>query len=462
MKILQPFQAHEPRNKHADEERIVILGGAKLHGEVAVSGSKNSSLAILAASLLASRGECVLHNVPHISDVETMCDMLRSLGAVVTRGDHTVTVNAETLTTHRAPDELVRKMRASFYVAAPLLARLRQAEVPLPGGCVLGARPINYHVEAFQKMGAEIKIEHGAMMATAPRWHGAAIYLEPKNSSVGATVNIMMAACLATGTTTIENAAREPEVSDIAALLNKMGGKVSGAGSATISVEGVAELHGAEHTVDPDRIEAGTYLAASGLTHGDITTRGLSPHHLPIYLDKLQEAGLEVTSGDDWIRARYVQPLRATDIVTAPFPGYATDLQPPFVTMMCLAEGRSAVRENLYDGRFNCVPELMRMGASISLIENTAIVNGVSRLSGAEVQASDLRAGASLVLAGLGADGPTEVTNVHWIDRGYENFEDKLRALGAQIVRRGGRGNDVSESDNRVLDLENSPQAARA
>lgn len=436
MKILQSPHAPHVAPKRIEEEHIVILGGAPLHGEVAVSGSKNSSLAILAASLLASRGECVLHNVPDISDVETMCEMLRSLGATVTRGTNSVVVNAETLTTHRAPDELVRKMRASFYVAAPLLARLRQAEVPLPGGCVLGARPINYHVEAFQKMGAEIKIEHGAMLATAPQFYGATIYLEPKNSSVGATVNIMMAACLATGTTTIENAAREPEVSDIAALLNKMGGKVCGAGTSTITIEGVAELVGAEHTVDRDRIEAGTYLAAAGLTKGDVTARGLSPHHLPIYLDKLQQAGLEVTSGNDWIRAKYIQPLRATDIVTAPFPGYATDLQPPFVTMMCVAQGRSAVQENLYDGRFNCVPELMRMGASVSLIDNTAIVNGVSHLSGAEVQASDLRAGAALILAGLGAQGTTEVTNVHWIDRGYEKFEDKLRGMGAQIVRR--------------------------
>ncbi len=458
MKIVQPSTPHthsEPIRERLAEERIVILGGVALHGDVEVSGSKNSSLAILAASLLVSRGECVLHNVPDISDVATMCDMLRSLGARVEQHKHTVVVNAETLNTHIAPDHLVRKMRASFYVAAPLLARLRQAEVPLPGGCVLGARPVNYHVEAFQKMGAEIKVEHGAMLAHAPNWRGAAIYLEPKNSSVGATVNIMMAGCLATGTTTIENAAREPEVSDLASLLNKMGGKVSGAGTSTISIEGVSELTGAEHTVDHDRIEAGTYLAAAGLTHGDITTRGLSPQHLPIYLDKLREAGLDVTHGDDWIRAHYVRPLQATDIVTAPFPGYATDLQPPFVTMMCVAQGRSAVRENLYDGRFNCVPELMRMGASISLIDNTAIVNGVSNLSGAEVQASDLRAGASLVLAGLGAEGPTEVTNVHWIDRGYEKFEDKLRGLGAQIVRR-------DRHDNRVLDLVDMPKSATA
>ena len=434
------------------EDRIVIMGGVPLVGEVAVSGSKNSSLAILAATLLASKGESVLHNVPHISDVETMCEMLRSLGATATLENHTVTVNAENLSTHIAPDRLVRKMRASFYVAAPLLARLRKAEVPLPGGCVLGSRPINYHINAFQKMGAEIHIVHGAMHAEAPLWHGATIYLEPRNSSVGATVNIMMAACLAAGTTTIENAAREPEVTNVAELLNKMGGKVSGAGGSTIVIEGVKELHGAEHSVDFDRIEAGTYLAGAALTQGDITARGLMPQHLPVYLDKLREAGLEVTEGANWIRARYVQPLRAIDVTTAPFPNLATDLQPPLMAMMSLSEGRSVIEENLYDGRFNSAPELIRMGANIELKDNTAIVTGVRELSGAEVQASDLRAGAALVLAGLAAEGRTEVTNVHWIDRGYECFEGKLRGLGAQIARRNGDEQRSAQSDDRVLE----------
>ncbi len=434
---------------HIAEDRIVIMGGVPLVGEVPISGSKNSSLAILAATLLASRGECVLHNVPHISDVETMCEMLRSLGAHVTLDNHTVVVNAEHLTTHIAPDRLVRKMRASFYVAAPLLARLRKAEVPLPGGCVLGSRPINYHINAFQKMGAEIQVVHGAMHAQAHSWHGATIYLEPRNSSVGATVNIMMAACLAQGTTTIENAAREPEVTNLAELLNKMGGRVLGAGTSTVVIEGVSELHGAEHSVDFDRIEAGTYLAGAALTRGDITTRGLMPQHLPVYLDKLREAGLEVTEGQDWIRARYVQPLRAIDVTTAPFPNLATDLQPPLMAMMSLANGRSVIEENLYDGRFNSAPELIRMGANIELKDNTAIVTGVSELSGAEVEASDLRAGAALVLAGLAAEGRTSVTNVHWIDRGYESFEGKLRVLGAQIARRCG---ETISSDNRVLE----------
>jgi UDP-N-acetylglucosamine 1-carboxyvinyltransferase len=426
-------------NGHADaaptEERITILGGTPLRGEVEGSGSKNDSLPILAASLLASRGQCVLHNVPHIADVETMCEMLIRLGAKVYREDHTVVIDAQDLTAHTAPENLVRKMRASFYVAAPLLARLHKAEVPLPGGCVLGARPVNYHIDAFKKMGAAITVEHGAMNATAEQWRGADIYLEPKNSSVGATVNIIMAACLAEGTTTIENAAREPEVDNLAVFLNKMGAKVWGAGTSTITIEGVKELHGAEHSIYNDRIEAGTFLAAAAITGGDITVHGLSPLHLPIYLDKLEAAGREVTTGEAWIRVKGHEPLRATDVTTAPFPGFATDLQPLFLTLMCFANGRSVIEENLYDGRFNFVPELMRMGSDITLIDNMAIVRGVPRLSGAEVKSTDLRAGAALVLAGLAAEGRTDVTNVQYIDRGYENFVDKLRSLGGQVTR---------------------------
>ena len=417
-------------------ERILIDGGFRLSGEVEVSGSKNSSLPILAAALLASKGQCVLHNVPRISDTEKMCSMLQSLGATVFRdAGGAVVIDASDLTTHVAPSSIVREMRASFYVAAPLLARLRKAEVPLPGGCVLGPRPVNYHIDAFTAMGAHVEVEHGAMIAHADTWTGAKIYLEPKNSSVGATVNIMMAACLATGTTTIENAAREPEVVNLADLLNKMGGKVMGAGTSTIQIEGVAELHGAEHTVFNDRIEAGTFLAAAGITGGDITVRGLMPSHLPVFLDKLSEAGLFIQQGSDWIRATRRGPLRATDVSTASFPGFATDLQPPFVAMMMRADGRSAIHENLYDGRFNYLPELERMGADVDLEGTTALVRGVPKLSGAEVMSTDLRAGAALVLAGLCADGTTEVSKIHYIDRGYENLVGKLTDLGAHIRR---------------------------
>jgi len=417
------------------EEQIVVMGGVHLQGEVQVAGSKNSSLPILAASLLAARGQSVLHNVPEISDVEIMCKMIASLGAQVSREGHTVIIDASNLQTAVAPEQYVRQMRASFYVAAPLLARLRSAEVPMPGGCVLGARPIDYHVNAFRKMGAHINVERGAMLAKADRWEGAYILLDHKNSSVGATVNIMMAACLAKGTTTIDNAAREPEVTNLADFLNKMGGKVSGAGTSTIKIEGVQELHGAEQHIFNDRIEAGTFVAAAVATRSDVTIRGLSPYHLPVFLDKYQEAGVAISTGEDWIRVQAKAPYSGVDVSTSPFPGFATDLQPLFIATMCLAEGKSVIQETIYDGRFNYVPEMLRMGANINISENTAIVHGVPRLSAAQVKSSDLRAGAALVIAGLAAEGRTEISNVKYIDRGYENLTDKLHALGAQIAR---------------------------
>lgn len=421
--------------ENENQEHIVILGGVPLHGEVQVSGSKNSSLPILAASLLATKGQSVLHNVPSITDVEIMCKMLTSLGATITREGHTVIVDANHLRTHVAPEQYVRQMRASFYVAAPLLARLHCAEVPMPGGCVLGSRPIDYHVNAFRKMGATISVDHGAMLAKAERWDGAYVLLEHKNSSVGATVNIMMAACLAKGSTTIDNAAREPEVINLAAFLNKMGGHVSGAGTSTITIEGVEQLHGAEHDIFNDRIEAGTFIAATVATRGDLTVQGLSPNHLPVFLEKYQEAGVSITTGDDWIHVQAQAPYSGVDVSTSPFPGFATDLQPLFLATMCLAPGKSVIQETIYDGRFNYVPELSRMGANINVTDNTAIVQGVSQLSGARVTSSDLRAGAALIIAALAAQGRSEISNVQYIDRGYENIAAKLRPLGAQIAR---------------------------
>ena len=427
-----PLSEIQPKTR----EVIAVRGGNELHGTIEVSGSKNSSLPILTAALLAAKGECVLHNVPDISDANLMCEMLQSLGARVRREGNAVVIDASDLNTHIAPDGLVRAMRASFYVAAPLLARLRRAEVPLPGGCVLGPRPVNYHIDAFTAMGAEIVIEHGAMIAHAPTWEGAKIYLEPKNSSVGTTVNIMMSACLADGETTIENAAREPEVINLADFLNKMGGKVFGAGTSTITIEGVKELHGAEHTVFNDRIEAGTYLSAVGLAGGDVTVRGISPAHLPVFLDRLSAAGLFIQQGHDWVRAVKRHTLRAIDVSTGPFPGFATDLQPPLVAMMLRSDGRSLINENLYDGRFNYLPELARMGGDVDLDGNVASVRGVPKLSGADVVSSDLRAGAALVIAGLGAEGETRVSKIHYIDRGYVDIVGKFKSLGADIERR--------------------------
>ena len=431
-----PLEAQAAESKTKTREVIAVRGGNELHGTIEVSGSKNSSLPILTAALLAAKGECVLHNVPDISDANLMCEMLESLGARVRREGDAVVIDASTLKTHIAPDGLVRAMRASFYVAAPLLARLRRAEVPLPGGCVLGPRPVNYHIDAFTAMGAQIVIEHGAMIAHAPTWEGAKIYLEPKNSSVGTTVNIMMSACLAQGETTIENAAREPEVINLADFLNKMGGKVFGAGTSTITIEGVKELHGAEHTVFNDRIEAGTYLSAVGLAGGDVTVKGISPAHLPVFLDKLSAAGLFIQQGHDWVRAVKRHTLRAIDVSTGPFPGFATDLQPPLVAMMLRSDGRSLINENLYDGRFNYLPELTRMGGDVDLDGNIASVRGVPKLSGADVISSDLRAGAALVIAGLGAEGETRVSKIHYIDRGYVDIVGKFKSLGADIERR--------------------------
>lgn len=427
-----PLSEVQPKTR----EVIAVRGGNELHGTIEVSGSKNSSLPILTAALLAAKGECVLHNVPDISDANLMCEMLQSLGARVRREGNAVVIDASDLNTHIAPDGLVRAMRASFYVAAPLLARLRRAEVPLPGGCVLGPRPVNYHIDAFTAMGATIAIEHGAMIAHADIWEGAKIYLEPKNSSVGTTVNIMMSACLAKGETTIENAAREPEVINLADFLNKMGGKVFGAGTSTITIEGVKELHGAQHTVFNDRIEAGTYLSAVGLAGGDVTVTGISPSHLPVFLDKLSAAGLFIQQGHDWVRAVKRHTLRAIDVSTGPFPGFATDLQPPLVAMLLRSDGRSLINENLYDGRFNYLPELARMGGDVDLDGNVASVRGVPKLSGADVVSSDLRAGAALVIAGLGAEGETRVSKIHYIDRGYVDIVGKFKSLGADIERR--------------------------
>ena len=434
--LAMPIEANAVESKVKTREVIAVRGGNELRGTVEISGSKNSSLPILTAALLAAKGECVLHNVPDISDANLMCEMLQSLGARVRREGDAVIIDASDLNTHVAPDGLVRAMRASFYVAAPLLARLRKAEVPLPGGCVLGPRPVNYHIDAFTAMGAHIVVEHGAMIAHAPTWEGAKIYLEPKNSSVGTTVNIMMSACLATGETTIENAAREPEVINLADFLNKMGGKVFGAGTSTITIEGVRELHGAQHTVFNDRIEAGTYLSAVGLAGGDVTVTGISPAHLPVFLDRLSAAGLFIQQGHDWVRAVKRHQLRAIDVATGPFPGFATDLQPPLVAMMLRSDGRSLINENLYDGRFNYLPELTRMGGDVDLDGNIASVRGVPKLSGADVVSSDLRAGAALVIAGLGAEGETRVSKVHYIDRGYVDIVGKMKSLGADIERR--------------------------
>jgi UDP-N-acetylglucosamine 1-carboxyvinyltransferase len=365
-----------------------------------------------------------------------MLDVLRELGAKVQFSNGVVRVNAQTLKNYVAPYELVRKMRASYYVAGPLLARLGRMKVALPGGCAIGTRPVDFHNEAFRAMGADVSVEHGYVIAHCERLQGTSIYLDPRWCSVGATVNVMMAASLSSGVTTIENAARDPEIRDFANFLNKMGAKIHGAGTATMMIEGVTSLHSCEHTVIPDRIEAGTFLLAGAVTGGDVAVHPISHGDLTFFLNKLQEAGMEVKRTKDSVRVRCAKRPKAVDVTTLPFPGFPTDLHPAFVVLQCLAEGRSLMEETIYDARFKYTDELTKMGADITVVDSHhAVIRGVVPLTGARVESTDIRAGAALILAGLAAQGETEVGGVQYIDRGYERIEEKLKQLGAQIVR---------------------------
>ncbi len=417
------------------EQIIRVRGGNRLRGKVDLSGSKNASLALLAATLLAD-DVCVIEGVPHILDVYTMLGVLRSLGCKCEfTDDGTVTVDSRTLSTHEAPYSLVKKMRASFYAAGPLLARLGRARVPLPGGCVLGSRPVDFHLKGFEALGAEVELDQGCMEASAGRLRGAHIYLDPRYCSVGATVNITMAASLAEGTTVIENAARDPEVQDFCRLLNCMGAKIEGIGTGTLVIHGVKKLHGCRYRVITDRIEAGTYLLGAALTQGEVEVGPIEPSWLNAPLEKLREAGLEVEEGKDWIRVKARGRPKAVKITTSPFPGFPTDLHPQFVAMMSVSEGVGIVKETIYEGRYGYVDELRRMGARIEVEDRVAVVEGVERLKGAPVEALDIRAGAAMVLAGLNAEGETTISKVHNLDRGYEALEEKFSSLGADIER---------------------------
>ncbi len=414
--------------------KLVVVGGTRLEGEVRASGSKNATLAILAGSLLA-KGETILKNVPQIGDVYSMIEMMRSLGAkVVPEGDRLI-IDATELTNHEAPYELVRKMRASFCVLGPVLARLGLAKIAKPGGCEIGTRPIDFHVKGIQALGAEVEMQHGYVEAKAKRLTGAEIYLD--FPSAGATQHIMSAAALAEGVTIIHNAASEPEVSDLADYLRAMGAKIKGDGTGKIFIEGVSELRGCEYAVISDRLEAGTFAVAAAITRGDVVIRSIVPKHLEPFLLKLRESGSSISVNGDWIRIINDRRPTATDIVTLPHPGFPTDLQQPMVALLSLAEGTSVVTENIYEHRFKYVSELVRMGADIKQEGRTAIVKGVKKLTGAQVAATDLRAGAALVCAGLAAEGVTEISGVDHIDRGYENIEGKLEQLGAFVKREG-------------------------
>ena len=415
-------------------DKICVTGGKRLSGEVGVSGSKNGALAIMAGALLA-KGPTVLTNVPHIGDILTMIEMFQQLGvrAQFTNGN-VVEIDATHLQCAEAPYDLVKKMRASFCVTGPILARLGHARVPLPGGCDIGARPVDLHVKGLQALGARIMIEHGYVEAEADRLKGSVVYLDLP--SAGATQHLMTVAALADGTTRIENAALEPEVTDLAYFLIAMGAKISGVGTSTIEIEGVDRLHGVEYPMLPDRIEVGTFAIAAAITGGDVLITDATPEHCSAVFQKLQDTGVKVTPEGNRVRVRSSGSHRATDIKTMPYPGFPTDIQQPFAAMLSVSEGTSVITENIYERRFRYVSELQRMGADIIQEGRTAIIKGVPRLTGAEVNATDLRAGAALIIAGLEADGYTDISGVEHIDRGYEDIISKFTSLGADIVRR--------------------------
>ncbi|RJX36915.1 UDP-N-acetylglucosamine 1-carboxyvinyltransferase [Paenibacillus pinisoli] len=414
--------------------KIIVRGGQRLTGTVRVSGAKNAVLPILAASLLATEGDSVICDVPLLDDVMTIQDVLASLGAQISYNNETMRVSAPLISSFEAPYELIRKMRASFLVMGPLLARIGRVRISLPGGCAIGTRPIDQHLKGFEAMGAEITLGQGFIEATAPtRLKGAKIYLDV--ASVGATENIMMAAALANGTTTIENAAKEPEIVDLANYINAMGGKVRGAGTGMIRIEGVERMKGAKHNVIPDRVEAGTYMIASAITGGDVFIEGAIADHLTPVISKLQEMGVEITESDSGIRVRSSQSLKAVDVKTLPHPGFPTDMQSQMMALLLVSEGTSVVTETVFENRFMHVEQFQKMNASIKVDGRSAIVTGGVPLSGAKVCATDLRAGAALICAALRADGETEVTGLHHIDRGYVDITGKLASLGANISR---------------------------
>jgi UDP-N-acetylglucosamine 1-carboxyvinyltransferase len=422
-------------------ERIVVQGGHPLRGRVTISGGKNSSLAVITAACLAA-DVSVLENVPHCRDVLTLKAILEALGVRVELRRGRMIVDARRLDSHVAPYDLCRQMRASFYTAGLLLGRVGRAQVPLPGGCVIGSRPVDFHLRGFAALGAAVDIEHGYMKASARRLEGTAFFVP--RSSVGTTINLMLAASTAEGTTVLDNAAREPEVVDTAVFLNLMGARIKGAGTHTITIEGVRTLHGASYAVIPDRLEAGTYLLAAAATGGDVLVEHMIPEHISALLAKLEEVGAVVERGTDGVRVQAGSVHRAVVVDTAPYPGFATDLHPPFAALLTLADGQSRIRETIFESRFGYVAELRRMGADIRVEGDTAVVTGVPFLTGAPVEAADIRGGAAVIIAALAARGTTEISGVDNIDRGYEQIEEKLTALGAAVERIEVRGEPVA------------------
>ncbi|NLW16972.1 MAG: UDP-N-acetylglucosamine 1-carboxyvinyltransferase [Firmicutes bacterium] len=416
-------------------ERIVIAGGRPLSGKVRSGGAKYSALPILGATLL-TESPCVIREVPNLTDVKVMCRILEDLGAKVEVNGDAIRVEAAALTSLTVPEHLMREMRSSIIVMGAILTRFGTVKVSQPGGCDIGSRPIDLHIKGLRELGAEISEKHGYITATCKRLRGASIHLE--FPSVGATQNLMMAATLAEGTTVITNAAKEPEIVDLQNFINSLGANIKGAGTDTIRIEGVEKLHGTDYTIIPDRIAAGTYLIAGTITGGQVTVENVIPEHLESLLAKLREMGVQVETTGDSVSVCVNQPLKAIDSLrTLPYPGFPTDLQAPMMALLCIANGTSVVTETVFESRFKHVNELRRMGADIKVNERTAIIKGVPALSSANVAATDLRAGAALVLAGLAADGITVVSDVHHIYRGYDKLEENLKALNARIERIG-------------------------
>lgn len=415
-------------------ERLVINGGNALQGSVEINGAKNAAVAIIPAAVAASKGKCIIENIPDIEDVHCLERILKSLGCKVNKVDsNTLEVDSTKLNNCDACTEDVRRMRASYYFIGSLLTRFKKARVELPGGCPIGVRPIDQHIKGFEALGANVTIEHGAVNVVAEKLVGANIFFDVV--SVGATINVMIAATLAEGLTTLENVAKEPHVVDVANFLNTMGADIKGAGTDVIRIKGVSELKGCSYSVIPDQIEAGTFMIAAAATKGDVTIKNIIPKHLESITAKLTEMGADVQEGDDSIRVRANGDLVGVNIKTTPYPGFPTDIQQPMSTLLSIVPGRSLIAESIWENRHKHIDELKKMGANIKVEGRVAIIDGVKRLTGAVVKATDLRAGAAMVIAGLVADGKTEITSIEHIDRGYPHIERKFKALGANIDR---------------------------
>ena len=414
-------------------DQYVIKGGNPLVGEVEIGGAKNAALAILAAAIMTDE-TVLIENLPDVRDINVLLEAMQQIGAQVDRIDrHTVKINGSRIGDYSVDYEYIKKIRASYYLLGALLGKYKKAEVPLPGGCNIGSRPIDQHLKGFRALGADVKIEYGSIMAEAEHLRGSHIYLDVV--SVGATINIMMAASMAEGNTVLENAAKEPHVVDVANFLNSMGANIKGAGTDVIRIKGVEKLHSTEYSIIPDQIEAGTFMFAAAATRGDVTVKNVIPKHLEATTSKLLEIGCEIEELDDAVRVVCSKGLRSTNVKTLPYPGFPTDMQPQITATLALAKGSSIVTESIFENRFKYVDELARMGANIKVESNTAIIEGVERYTGAQVSSPDLRAGAALVIAGLAADGITIVDDIHFIERGYERFDEKLRSLGAEIEK---------------------------